>query len=433
MASIPRLKRRTLASAAVLAAATAGLASCGAGSGGRQEVRFTFSKREAIDFMTEVVNEFNTSQEDYYVELDTSGPDVISAAFVRGNPPDLMLANYNMEVSRFIQRCAVSDLSDTSPAEKINPDLIPMLEQYGVCEGQISAIPYSVMSASVIYNKEIFAEHGLEVPTTWSELIAVCDTLQAADVDPFYATFADPWTINQGWADYSIGGSIEVLDFFDEMWAEGENVGPDSPVSFEKDFLEPLEKMQLLARTYTNSDANGRTYDFGNVQFANGSGAMYLQGPWAFSEIAKSAPDLEVGSFPLPMTEDPADLKVRINLDLAAMIPVDANNPDGARAFLEFLFEEERITAYNASQLGFVPQVGGKQPDDPRVEGMVSYYEDGQIYQGPGVLIPRAIPTENYMQSVAIGDDPARILRTMDADWARLAYRQPAPDAEVNG
>lgn len=424
-----RLRRRTLASAAVLAAATAGLASCGGGD--QRKVRFTFSKREAIDFMTEVVNEFNQSQDQYVVELDTSGPDVISAAFVRGNPPDLMLANYNMEISRFIQRCAVSDLSDTSPAEKINPDLIPLLEQYGVCEDQISAIPYSVMSASVIYNKEIFAEHGVEVPTTWSELIAVCDTLKAAGVDPFYATFADPWTVNQGWADYSIGGSIEVLEFFDQMWAAGEDVGPDSPVSFQKDFLEPLEKMQLLASEYANADANGRTYDFGNVQFASGEGAMYLQGPWAFSEIAKTAPDLELGSFPLPMTDDPDDLKVRVNLDLAAMIPVEAANPEGARAFLEYLFEEERITAYNESQLGFVPQIGGKQPTDPRVEEMIPFYENGQIYQGPGVLIPRAIPTENYMQSIVIGEDPKGILQTMDADWARLAYRQPAPDAEV--
>ena len=428
-----RMKRRTLASAAVLAAATAGLASCGGGGGGRKEVRFTFSKREAISFMTEVVNEYNESQDQFFVEMDTSGPDVISASFVRGNPPDLMLANYNFEVARFIQRCVVSDLSDTAPAAKINQDLLPLLEQYGVCEGQLSAIPYSVMAASVIYNKEIFAEHDLEVPTTWSELIEVCDTLKDAGVDPFYGTFADPWTVNQGWSDYSIGGSLDVLEFFDQMWAQGEDIGPDSAVSFEQDFLEPLEKMQLLASDYANPEARARRYDIGNVQFASGDGAMYLQGPWAFSEIAKTAPDLEVGSFPLPMTDDPEDLKVRVNLDLAAMIPSDAANPEGARDFLEFLFEEERIAAYNASQLGFVPQTGSAQPDDPRVEGMVSYYENGQIYQGPGVLIPKAIPTENYMQSIILGEDAASVLRTMDTDWARLAYRQPAPEAEGEG
>src|SRR5690625_263586 len=177
MAGIDRIRRRSLASAALLAAATAGLGSCGSGRGsGRQQVHFTFSKREAISFMSEVVAEYNESQDQFFVELDTSGPDAISASFVRGNPPDLMLANHNFEIARFIERCAVSDLSDTSPAAKTNSDLIPLMDQYGVCEGQVSAIPYSVMVASVIYNKEIFAEHDLEVPTTWTELIEVCDT-----------------------------------------------------------------------------------------------------------------------------------------------------------------------------------------------------------------------------------------------------------------
>ena len=48
---------------------------------------------------------------------------------------------------------------------------------------------------------------------------------------------------------------------------------------------------------------------------------MYLQGPWAFGEIAKTDPDLDLGTFPLPMTDDPADLKVRVNIDLALWIP----------------------------------------------------------------------------------------------------------------
>ena len=48
---------------------------------------------------------------------------------------------------------------------------------------------------------------------------------------------------------------------------------------------------------------------------------MYLQGPWALAETAKTDPDLDLGTFPLPMTDDPADLKVRVNTDRAAMIP----------------------------------------------------------------------------------------------------------------
>src|SRR6478736_5564240 len=118
--------------------------------------------------------------------MDSSGVDVVSASFVRGNPPDIMLANYNYEVARFVQRCALSDLSGTEAAASVREDLQPLMDQYGSCAGRTSALPYSVMAASVIYNKQIFAEQGIEVPQTWDELIAACEKLKAAGVTPFY-------------------------------------------------------------------------------------------------------------------------------------------------------------------------------------------------------------------------------------------------------
>lgn len=423
--------RRAAAVGAVLALGGALLAGCS--TDGREVIRFTFSKREAIGFMNQIVADYNASQDEVRVEMDTSGVDVISASFVRGNPPDIMLANYNFEVARFVQRCAVIDLSDTEAASRMRADLQPLMDQYGVCEGTTPAIPYSVMGAAVIYNKDIFAEYDLEVPQTWSELIDVADTLKAAGVDPFYATFADAWTVNQGWSDYAIGGSIDVIDFFNALAAEGADVGPDSEASFSKDLLEPYQKMVQLAQNYTNADASSRTYDRGNVEFANGKAAMYLQGPWAFSEIAKTNPDAELGTFPLPMTEDPADLKIRVNMDLAAMIPAGSQHQEAARDFLEYLFQPEVITAYNQSQLGFVPQEGGAETDDPRVEGTNAYYQKGAVYQGAGVLIPKMIPMENYTQAIILGADPARQLSVLDADWARVAFRQPAPQAETEG
>src|SRR6478736_3738687 len=316
-----RRVRRAVASALVVLTSGVLLAAC-AGDG-RDEVRFAFSKREAIGFMTELVDEYNAAQTDVRVVLDTSGVDVVSASFVRGNPPDIALANYNMESARFVQRGALSDLSDTEAATRIRPDLQPLMDQYGSYPGRTSALPYSVMAASVIYNEQIFAEQGTDV-------------------------------------------------------------GPGSAVSFEKDFTGPLEQATELAQ-YVNPDAASRGYGDGNLAFAQGGAAMYLQGPWAFSEIAKTAPDLPLGTFPLPMTDDPDDLAVRVNVDLAAWIPVEAKHPEAARDFLEYLYRPEVIEAYNASQLGFTPTIDAAPVDDPRVAGMASYYEDNRVYQGPSV------------------------------------------------
>ncbi|MGV4348498.1 ABC transporter substrate-binding protein [Trueperella pyogenes] len=416
---------RVAATAIAFALAAVSLAGCSTHS--REDIRFTFSKREAIDFMQNVVNEYNSSQDRYNVKLDTSGVDVVSASFVRGNPPDLMLANYNFEVARFVERCALSDLSDTAAAKAADLATFgPLMAQYGKCAGQISALPYSIMSSAVIYNKDIFAEHGLTVPHTWSELLDVANRLRDAGIDPFYATFKDEWTVGQGWFDYAIGGSIDVGKFFDKLHEAGDRVGPQSAASFQ-DLAAPMEKMLKLS-VYANRDAAARSYGDGNLAIAQGKAAMYLQGPWAFSEIAKSAPELNLGTFPLPMTEEPKDLAVRVNIDLALMVPADAKNPKGARDFLEYLYQPHIIHAYNASQLGFTPIVGAAAPEDPRVAGMIPYYDAGQIYQGPSVLIPKAIPVHNYAQAIIAEQNAQTYLATLDKDWSRLAYRQPKGD-----
>lgn len=423
MSSTHSRLRRGTAALAVLSIGGALLAGCSAD--GRETLRFTFSKREALPFMQDVVQKYNASQDRVTVEMDTSGVDVVSASFVRGNPPDIMLANYNYEVARFVQRCALSDLSGTDAAATVREDLQPLMEQYGTCEGRTSALPYSVMASSVIYNTQIFEENGLEVPTTWDELIAVCDALEEAGVTPFYGTFKDDWTVAQGWYDYAIGGSVDVIDFFDRLAAEGAEVDSSSEVSFEKTFTEPVEKVLQLATEYTNPDADSRAYGDGNLAFGEGEAAMYLQGPWAFSEIAKTAPDAPLGTFPLPMTDDPDDLAIRVNMDLAAMIPDASTKKDAARDFLEYLYQPEIIEAYNESQLGFAPTTDAAPPQDPRIEGMQSFYDEGRIYQGPSVLVPKTIPVFAYAQAMLFGQDPARTFATMDSDWSRLAFRQP--------
>jgi raffinose/stachyose/melibiose transport system substrate-binding protein len=417
-----RQARRAGAAALTLAVVGGALVAC-SGSDGRETVRFAFAKPEAIPYMRDLVEKYNSSQDEVTVVLDTSGIDAVSAAFVRGDPPDIALNNYNQETARFIQRCAMSDLSDTAAAQSVREDLTPFLDQFGVCPGRTSAIPYSIMGAAVIYNKEIFEQNDLDVPTTWDELIEVCETLTAAGVTPIYATFADNWTVGQGWYDYAVGGMLDTVAFFDELAEEGTDVGPNSTVSFQKDQAAPIDKMLELSQ-YVNNDAASRLYGDGNTAMANGEAAMYMQGPWAFGEIAKAAPDLALGMFPLPVTDDPDDLKARINMDLAAWIPEASQHQGAARDFLEYLYQPEVIEAYNESQLGFTPTKDAPPVSDERIIGLQEYIDAGDVYQGSTTLVPRAIPIMNYVQAIILGSDPQRILSNIDADYARLAYRQ---------
>jgi raffinose/stachyose/melibiose transport system substrate-binding protein len=420
MFSLTRLTTRAIAAGIGLGVAAFALVGC-SNSDGPETIRFAFSKPEAFPFIRELVSEYNASQDEVHVVLDTSA--TFAAGFVRGNPPDVALNNYNTETSRFVDHCALSDLSETAAARTIRPELAVYMDQYGTCPGRTSALPFSVMAAGVIYNKEIFAEHGVEVPQTWDEFIAACETFAAAGVTPIYATYAEPWTVGQGLYDYAVGGMLDTVSFFEELQAEGTDVGPDSAVSFEKDQAEPVDRMLQLTR-YVNDDAASRGYPDGNTAMAQGKAAMYMQGPWALSEIAKTSPDLEVGTFPLPMTNDSADTKVRINVDLAVWIPEASAHQEAARKFVDYLFQPEVIGDYNAEQLGFDPTTSAVSPTDARILGLAPYVEANKVYQGSSVLVPRAIPLMNYTQALVLGESPEEILRTIDADYARLAFRQ---------
>nr|WP_245762446.1 extracellular solute-binding protein [Mycetocola miduiensis] len=379
------------------------------------------SKPEAIEFFRELTAQFNEEQSDVHVTLDTASN--LSAGFLRGNPPDVGLLNYNMEMSRFMERGALSDLGDMEEASRIRPDVQDLVDQYSTYPGRTSVLPYSVAAASVIYNKDIFEENGLEVPETWDELIEVCNTLQDAGITPIYSTFSEPWTIAQGLFDYTAGGSLDLPDFFEQMNELGTEVGPESPVSFQKDFKEPVEKMVELS-AYSNDNAESRTYGDGNVAFAKGEAAMLMQGPWALGEIAKTDDSLDLGTFPLPATNDPDDLKVRVNVDLALWVPEAGTDKEAARTFVSYLMQQDTMDEYNAAFLGFGTTTDAAPPTDERIIGMADYYQDGRFYLGPSQRVHLSIPTANYIQAMATGADIDRTLARLDADWARLAFRE---------
>lgn len=417
---MPSRLRRFLA--ATLAALACASAVAGCGSNEAATVRFHLSKPEAIPFFREVVADYNAHHNGERVILDTSAN--LQAGFVRHSPPDLVLLNYNQEMARFLDRGALSDLSDTAAAARVRKDIVELARLNADYPGRTSVVPYSVMGAGVIYNKELFAREGLSVPQTWSEFTTLCETLRARGITPIAATLKEPWTVAQGMFDYTVGGTIDVVDFYEHLRAEGAAVTPTSPVSFSTTLAEPVDKMRQIASSWINSDAASLGYGDGNLAFAQGKAAMYFQGPWALGEIAKSAPDLDVGIFPLPVTENPADLKIRVNIDLAAWIPLDSPHKAEARAFLDYICSPDIINRYNNEQLGFGPMVDSAPTSDPRIGELQGYYDAGSYYPGASQLIPLTIPSHNYIQGIALGADPRTALATLDADWARLAKRQ---------
>lgn len=413
-------RRSVLKSALLGSVAGPALAACGAGGGGTR-LRFYQSKPEVIGYFDQIIDNYHKQQSEIRVKHDATGS--LVASFVRGAPFDLVCVNYNLDESgSFVGRGVLSDLADLPEAQRIDPSVQALVGQYASYRNETSVLPYSITAAGVIYNKDVFAQQGLAVPTTWTELLDTCEKFKAAGIPPIYGTYQATWTIQQGLFDYVTGGMIDIADFFAKLKAQGTDVGPDSEVSFQRTFKPAVDKMLQLA-AYTNPDAASRDYPDGNVAVAQGKAAMYLQGPWAIGEIAKANPDAKIGTFPLPVTDNPQDLKARVNLDLSLWIPRDAAEPEAARQFLTYLMTPEVMYKYNADNLAFSPVKNPPRVTDERIEGLQPFVRESQFYQGAGTYVPSIIPLGNYLQEMVLGGSGDDLLRKLDNDWRRLAQR----------
>jgi raffinose/stachyose/melibiose transport system substrate-binding protein len=418
------IRRRTLFKTAALGATASllPLSGCGRG-GGATNIRFESTKPETIPYFDGLITAFNKSQSGVHAVHDSTSS--LIASFVRGNPPDLDCDNYDVTTSIFLARGVLSDLAGLPEAKLIDPNVQGLVSQYATYKNQLNVLPYSVTAAGVIYNVEVFDKHGLDVPKTWGDLISICEKLKAKNVTPIYQTYKDTWTIQQGLFDYVSGGLIDVAGFFKKLKAQGTDIGPDSEVSFERTFAPAVEKMLELAK-YTNPDAGSRGFADGTAAFAAGKAAMYLQGPWAMGTIAAANPKLKIATFALPATDNAAETKCRVNLDLALWIPTSTRNRAAAVGLLRYLMQPSVINAYNQKNLAFTPVKNAPAMKDERISGLEPFVRGGRFYQGAGTYVPYVIPIRNYLQEMVLSGNGKSAMRSLDKDWRRLAKRSAA-------
>ena len=424
------MSRRTMMKSVGLgtaALAVPGLvAGCSSASGGATKIVFEETKPEVVPYFNNLVAKFNASQSHVVVSHDFTSN--LIAEFVRGNPPAIDCDNYNLTTSIFVARGVLADLAHLPQAKLIDPNIQALVTQYASYHGETSVLPYSVAAEGVIYNRDLFDKVGVSaVPTTWSEFLAVCEKFKSANITPIYQTYGDTWTTQQGLFDYTAGGMIDVAAFYKGLALEGTNLGPNSSVSFEKDFTPACQKMLSLT-SYFNDNPLAKHYSDGNQAFAAGQAGMYMQGPWAVGEVLAINPKLKMGTFALPATDDASQTKCRVNLDLAIWLPRSQAPAQRTAAiqFLDYLMQPSVVNAYNQANLAFSPLKNAPPQTSPLVSGLQPYVSSGRFYQGPGTYVPLTIPIGNFIQEMMLTGNVSGFTSSMDGAFKRLAIRTSA-------
>ena len=412
-----------LAAALAIASVAALTGGCAANpSNGVTTLNFFQFKGEALEDFNHIIAGFEAENPDIKVVQNqvADADTMIRTLLVKDKAPDVITLNANGGFGKLAKAGVFYDFSNEPVLQTINPAVQEILAQLGNKEGEVNSLGYVNNANGVIYNEEIFQQQGLEVPQTWDEFIAVCDKLKAAGITPFYGTLADSWTALPSFN--ALGAYAAQDGFFDKMRAEGANVGPDSEVSFSKDFAEAMDQQYQLF-SYMQDGYRGKTYDDGNAAFAKGEVAMLLQGIWAISPVKSVNPDIKAGIFPYPATDNPDDRKLVSGVDVTVTMGKNTPHRKEALRFIDYLFRKDVIEKFAASQ-NMVPSVkGAKLSDDPALQSVKPYFDEGRITGFIDHQIPPSIPLAAIDQQFLFSGDAEAALATLDSEWAKVAAR----------
>jgi raffinose/stachyose/melibiose transport system substrate-binding protein len=418
-----RIRRARLATAATVIAVVALTGGCATDAGPEvTTLNFFQFKGEALEDFDQMIADFEAENPDIRIEQNqvADADTLIRTLLVKDRVPDIITLNANGNFGRLAQAGVFHDFTDEPVLGTINPAVQEILADLGTFGDEVNGLGYVNNANGVIYNTAIFEEQGLDVPETWDEFIAVCDALVAAGITPFYGTLADSWTGMPSWN--ALGAYPAQDGFFDKMRAQGEDVGPDSAVSFEKDFAGMMDQQYTLF-SYMQEGYRGRTYDDGNAAFANGEVAMLLQGIWATNPIKQVNPDIEMAIFPYPATDNPDDRLLVSGVDVVFTIGKDSANEEAAMRFIEYAFRTDVIEDFAASQ-NMVPSVRGAQlSDDPALQSVRPFFEAGMITGFIDHQIAPSIPLVPTVQDFLFNGDAQAALATLDNEWRKVAAR----------
>ncbi|MCM3173866.1 extracellular solute-binding protein [Paenibacillus sp. MER 99-2] len=380
---------------------------------GKVQIEFFQNKPEAKATFDELIQTFNAAHADIQV-TQVNPPDaetVLKTRVVKNDIPDIMAMGATDTYSTLAQSDIFTDLTDSSLLKTIDPNYIQMLKDVTGMD-EVTGIPYATNANGIMYNKTLFDEMGLDVPKTWDELIATAQQIKDAGKIPFYFTYKDDWQTSLPFN--ALGSNLAGIDFYQQR--------RDNQVTFKEKYREVAEK-QLELMKYGHSDNFGKAYSDGNRAFANGEAFMYIQGTWAIPEIRKANPDVEIGFFPFPTGNDASQIKLVNGIDSLFTIAADTPNREQAEEFIAFLLEPDNIGRYIDEQTLFSAVEDVKQ-DDPAVQELMPYIEQGKVIDFADHYIPAAVQLNSIVQSFLQNQNIDNYLDTLDKEWDKVANRR---------
>ena len=394
--------------------AMASLTGCARSSSSEQvEVELVSYKPEAVGAFEKIAERFNETHNDIHLTIDSPNEamTILKTRFIREDYPDIVGIGGDINYSNFLDADLFMDISDLEEIGMVKQSYLDIDKELEfVPQEGTYALPYAANAAGILYNKDMFDEHGWEIPETWDEFLTLCDEIQADGIQPLYLGYKDTWTCLAPWNALAVG-------LTDSDTCSQVNMGN---MTFTEAYRETAEKIRVLL-DYAEPNPYAYGYNDACTAFARGQSAMYPIGSYAIPQIKSVNPTMNIDSFTFPANEDEKDNTLNSGIDLQFCVMKNSENKEAVYEVLRFLYEDETIQIYLDEQGGLTCKEGDFAIP-AELEGMRSYIENDRMADYQDHHYPSEMSVDAMIQTYLLdGTETATdtFLERFDTDWKR--------------
>lgn len=337
------------------------------------EVEFFQQKPEVVDIFNSIISEFEKANPNIKITQNNipNSRDVLMTRMAAGDVPELFSAYPNApEFKTYQKEGYLYDLTGKDCLKNVDSVILDSVK----IDGKDYALPLSKNTTGVFYNINMFEKLGIEIPKTYADFVAACEKIKDSGITPI--AFGDK--------DYWIVGVHATMITGEEMGGDAsakffEDVTNGSTSFAEDPAFAVVANRLLEMRKYAQPDSNGTGVADALNLFANEKTAMFIDGIWDIPAVIKANPNLEFSLFPLPATKA-EDTKVVYGIDAAFSMSADAENPEKALKFLEYLSSTEAAQFFSDKD-GSPSCIKGVQVKTEKIKLLTDLLNNGKAFQ----------------------------------------------------
>jgi len=225
-------------------------------------------------------------------------------------------------------------------------------------------IPFTVDGKAFFYNKAVFEENNIEVPTTYDELLAALDKLQNAGYEqPLVEGLTNTWAIS-----HYLGTIFERVV---EPAVLEKDYNEETAEFTDQGYIQGLEMFEELIG-YMGDVSTAIDHEAARNMFAAGEvPVLYMQ--FAEIKMVEEAGDVEFGFFDFPAVEGAAGDPTALTGAPEGWM-VSKNAPEETIDFLKFLTSEETAAEFTETD-GQLNAIEGAVTEDNVNPASLEAYE----------------------------------------------------------